>query len=547
MLSHLFSISTASIIVVVAATILLTYSLFFPVRILCREEHTLSFWWKILGLFVLFFICSFMAFGYMLIIRAVSTTELLMSLILLSGSIFVFLVVRLSMMSIEGIKKSAAKEQHRALHDDLTGLPNRLLLNDRIDHGILVAERHQESMAIVMLDLNRFKEINDALGHFYGDYVLQEIAARLRETVRKSDTVARFGGDEFAIVLPNSDLEQAIAICQKISASIEEPILIEGHNVSVGMSAGISTFPEHARDSETLLQHADVAMYEAKRNDITFVVYSHDQNNDTWKRLVLIGELRNAIRNKQLTLHYQPKINFIGGHLCGVEALVRWEHPEKGTLGPDTFIELSEQTGMINDLTYWVLNNSLEQCAIWHKEGLKINISVNLSIKNLQDNKFPDTVQSLLKTWQIKPKYLTLEITETSMMIDPKRVNKSIEKLHEIGVKIAIDDYGAGYSSLSYLRNFPAIEVKIDKSFIMNMLTNEEDAIIVNSTIDLAHNMGMQVVAEGVESIDVSNSLEKQGCDIIQGFHICKPLPVAEFNDWFKNSLWKNPRAYRSN
>ncbi len=464
--------------------------------------------------------------------------KFIVSLILFWGSVFVVMVVRLSLLSMQRIERLADKERHRALHDQLTELPNRWLLQERLDYAILQAKRRQETLAVLSIDLNRFKEINDSLGHFYGDYLLQEVASRLAKVMRESDTLSRFGGDEFAVLVPNASLEQTIQVCRKVTTVLDEPFIIEGHNLNVGASIGIVLYPEHGQDSETLIQHADIAMYEAKRNEVMYAVFEPGQDESTWKRLILIGELREALAKEQFVLFYQPKVSVRDKHLAGVEALVRWQHPEKGLIPPDEFIPLVEQAGLSKLLTNLVLDNALQQMAHWKKDGTSLTMSVNLSVKNLHDLEFPIDVERLLKKWQTNPSQLFLEITESSMLIDPTRVNKVVVKLKNLGLNLSIDDYGSGYSSLSYLRKFPAKEIKIDKSLIIDMIHNEDNAVIVKSTIDMIHNIGCEAVAEGVEDEETLELLEDLGCDLIQGFHICKPMSVQNIDSWFDAKSW---------
>jgi len=515
---------------VAVGVILLVFSLI-PTQKICQRRNQLYKGWKWLGALICFFIFGYILYISVLLNGRSNTQDLIVSTILLSGSIFVVLVVHLSLASIR-------RSEHLALHDELTELPNRALMEERLDYGLMVANRQQEPLAVLLMDLVRFKEINDSLGHFYGDYVLQEVAHRMQGLVRNSDTLARVGSDEFALILPATTLSQAVMISQKISEAVEEPFMIEGHNINVGISIGIAMYPEHGIDCESLILYADVAMYDAKRNGVIYAIFNPGQDRITFNRLVMIGELRKALQGNQMFLDYQPQVSLKEKGVVGVEALLRWYHPEKGIIGPDDFIPLAEQAGLIKNLTTLVLDKALEQCALWKQDGLHIPIAVNLSIKNLHDINFPNEVKKMLEKWGIDPHLFVLEITESCIIVDQERVIRVVKELENIGVKLSIDDFGTGYSSISYLKRFPAREIKIDKSFIIDMLSNEENAIIVKSTIDMAHNIGCKVVAEGVEDEETLNVLVGLGCDFIQGFHVCRPLSPSQITDWFRSSSW---------
>ena len=522
---------------VLAGIVLLAFSLK-PTRKICRRKHQLYTSWKFLAVLILFFIVGYILFLKIVLEAPASNLEMIVATILFSGAVFVIMVVRLSLTSIRVSEHLAALERHRALHDELTELPNRVLVEERLDHGLKLAKRHGNSLAFLLMDLVRFKEINDSLGHFYGDYVLQEVAHRMGAVVRESDTLARFGGDEFALVVLDTSPEQAVMISMKIADAIDQPFMIEGHSLKVGISIGIAMYPDHGADSDTLVQRADVAMYEAKRNEVIYAVFKHEQHRTTFNRLVLIGELRDAINNNDLFLCYQPKISIQDKALVGVEALARWQHPERGLIGPDDFVALVEQAGLCKPFTNLILDKALGQCAKWQQAGYHIPVSVNLSIKNLHDLDFPDDVDILLHKWQVKPEMLLLEITESSIVVDQERVVKVITELRKMGLQLSIDDFGTGYSSIVYLKKFPAQEIKIDKSFITDMLQNEDNAVIVKSTIEMVHNIGRKVVAEGVEDEDTMQFLVELGCDIIQGFHLCRPLPDNELQQWLDTTDW---------
>ncbi len=435
-------------------------------------------------------------------------------------------------------KEQMAALEYQALHDALTALPNRTLFSDRVSQAILRASRDGSQLALVLTDLDRFKEINDTLGHQNGDLILQQVAQRLRSALRESDTIARLGGDEFAMVLPAVELDQAIAIAQKLAIVLEEPFIIEEHALHVGASFGIAMFPDHGRDEGALMRHADVAMYVAKRGNLGYAIYDPAKDQHSLRNLSLMGELRAAIEHNDLILYYQPKISLSTGRVIGVEALVRWRHPRYGLMFPDGFIPLAEQVGLINPLTEWVVRAAAEQCRKWHDAGLSLTIAVNLSARNLLDSQFPKVLASLLQDMRTQSSRLCLEITETAMMADPARALTVLGGLREMGVGLSIDDFGTGYSSLAYLKQLPVHELKIDKSFVMGMAVDESDAVIVRSTIDLAHNIGLKVVAEGVEDKVAYDLLEGLGCDVAQGYYISRPMPIEEFERWFHESPW---------
>lgn len=439
-------------------------------------------------------------------------------------------------------KKVQARQivlEHQALHDALTGLPNRSLLMDRLQHSIVSAKRKHQTLALLMLDLDRFKEVNDTLGHDTGDRLLMEVGARLLDTLRETDTIARLGGDEFCILLPESDAEVAQKIALRILQSLEQSITIDTHQLLVGASIGIAVYPEHGDTPQTLLQRADVAMYVAKRNKLGQALYTTESDQHSVKRLELTGDLRAALTGNELELHYQPKIQIAGGAITGVEALLRWTHPRYGRIPPDQIIPLAEQTGLIRPLTRWVLDTALQQCAEWKRSGIDIHVAVNLSAYCLQDSGLTDWIQAWFDQHPLTTQHLILEVTESAMMSDPKQAIQVLTQLDAMGINISVDDFGTGFSSLAYLKQLPIDELKIDKSFVMDMLKNDNDAVIVRSTIDLAHNLGMRIVAEGVESQEMLDLLEILSCDFAQGYHISRPIPGAEFSAW-----WSSKKLY---
>ena len=425
--------------------------------------------------------------------------------------------------------------EHQALHDGLTGLPNRLLLQDRVNQAIGMAVRDGRPFALCVIDLDRFKDVNDSLGHLAGDQLLQEVAYRLRQALRATDTVARLGGDEFAIVLPEADAEAATLAAQKLVEALAASLVLEGHEVAVGASIGIALFPENGDDADTLLRRADVAMYVAKQARGGYALYAPDQDQSSSQRLSLVGALRRAIADDELTLHYQPKVDCRTGAVAGVEALVRWQHPQYGLMAPDQFIPLAEQTGLIRPLTRWVMNAAVSQTRKWHDQGLLLSVAVNLSAHDLQDAELAVWVRQLLARWNVGAEWLKLELTESALMADPTQALQVLTELCDLGVRIAIDDFGTGYSSLGYLKRLPAHEIKIDRSFVADMAAQERDHAIVRSTIDLGHNLGLSAVAEGVEDKRTLELLIRLGCDLAQGFYLSRPLPPESVAEWCRN------------
>jgi diguanylate cyclase (GGDEF)-like protein/PAS domain S-box-containing protein len=450
-----------------------------------------------------------------------------------------FIIAMVEDITVRKVQEEAL--EHRALHDGLTDLPNRSLLNDRLNQAILSGRREEESVALLVMDLDRFKEVNDAFGHHSGDVLLQQVALRLREELRGSDTVARLGGDEFAMVLPNiGGLPGAARAARKILRALEAPFGIERETVDIGASLGIALFPDHGEDADTLLRHADVAMYVAKRSGTGFAFYTIEQDTHSPTRLALLAELRHAIEEGNLMLHYQPKLEIRTGRIVGAEALLRWEHPQQGLLMPDDFIPLAEHTGLIRPLGLWVIDAALRQCKAWQRAGLKLKLAINLSMRNLHDPQLPETFERLLKRHGLAAGWLQVEITESALMADPEHSMRVLTALERMGIRLAVDDYGTGYSSLAYLRRLPVDELKIDKSFVLDMAREENDAVIVRSTIELGHNLGLTVTAEGVEDRQTWDLLAANDCDLAQGYFFSQPLSARELNRMLR---LQTPRA----
>ncbi len=442
------------------------------------------------------------------------------------------------------LQQARDEAHHQALHDGLTGLPNRTLLVDRLQQAILLAERDATGLGLLVMDLDRFKDVNDTLGHHTGDELLQQVATRLRQVVRASDTVARMGGDEFAIVLPAAgDATVATHLASVIVDALERPFTVGGHQVSIGASVGLAVYPDHGNDAKTLLRHADVAMYVAKRAGGGHAIYSCEQDVNDPHRLELIGQLREAIDNDQLVLHYQPKVSLSTGDCVRVEALVRWNHPQRGLVPPDQFIPLAEQTGLIRPLTKWVLAAAVRQVRVWQDAGLAIAVAVNLSMRNLHDRDLVEQVAELLRTWDVPPTSLKVEVTESAVMTDPGRALATLSQIRDMGVEVSIDDFGTGFSSLSYLKHLPVAEIKLDRSFVRDMQLNENDFAIVRSTVELAHQLGLHVVAEGVEDRATWDLLVGLQCDTAQGYFMSRPLPASDLQRWLHESRDYMPQS----
>lgn len=450
----------------------------------------------------------------------------------LFGMAIAFVVLR-------NANRQARSLQHQALFDSLTDLPNRVLFLDRLQQAVLVGRRGQQQFSVLAMDLNRFKEINDALGHHAGDQVLQEVARRVRGCLRESDTFARMGGDEFMILLSTAvSAEGAAAVAKKILAALMPPVRLSGRHLEVSASLGIALFPVHGGIADVLLRSADAAMYSAKRQGGGFRIYSTDLDQRADEHVTLQAELREAIETDQLLLHYQPKIDFATSRVSGVEALVRWQHPSRGLLFPDTFIGIAEQSGLIRALTLDVLRKALRQGRTWHQAGLDLSIAVNISALSTQDPEFPDQVADLLGEAGVPGSYLELEITETAVMMGPGRAVDCIRRLNELGVQVAIDDFGTGYSSMTHLKELLVAKIKIDKSFVKDMVVNRNDATIVRSTVELGHSLGLKVIAEGVEGQGTWDQLKALGCDAAQGYYMSRPVPAEQLQKWLQESPW---------
>ncbi|MEO8332587.1 MAG: EAL domain-containing protein [Gallionella sp.] len=429
--------------------------------------------------------------------------------------------------------------RHQAQHDALTNLPNRVLLHDRLQQAILICRREKKTLALIMMDLDRFKSINDTLGHHSGDLVLQQVAKRLLYVLRVSDTVARLGGDEFAILLPSVNGHTGVVItAKKIIEAVKEPLKLENQMLHISASLGIVLFPEHGDDPAALMRCADVAMYSAKNAQTGFEIYNVEQDLENTRKIYLQNDLRGAIEGNQLILHYQPKIDLATNRVCSVEALVRWQHPTEGLVFPDDFVPIAEQNSLIKLLTREVLRMALRQLSKWKTTGLALPVAINISGVNLQDPTFSDQVVEILGEFSVSPSMIEMEITETAIMEDPMSAIKTVNKLRDIGIVISIDDFGTGYSSMAYLKKLLVAKIKVDKSFVMDMAKNANDLVIVRSTIELAHNLGLTVIAEGVESEEILEQLRSLGCDVAQGYYMSRPISADKLNEWLEKSIW---------
>jgi diguanylate cyclase (GGDEF)-like protein len=467
---------------------------------------------------------------YQPIARAAATTFLPTAGVFEAALILLFiaLVPILRRVTVR-LRRQMEEIQHRALYDQLSGLPNRNLFRDRVEQALLAARREGGSAAVMFLDIDHFKEINDTLGHEAGDLLLQAVGTRLRDEMRESETIARLGGDEFAI-LCSGPADGAALLAERLHGALHEAFIVCDFPLEVRMSIGIATYPEHGDDVDTVLRHADVAMYLAKEAHAGTAVYDPDQDMNDAARLALAGELRRAIENEELVLHFQPKCELESGCIVGVEALARWVHPERGFIPPNEFIPIAERTGLIKPLSRYVIATALRQCGAWRASGLDLHVAVNLTIPDLLDLELPDLIAGLLMETEVRADQLELEITESTILADPFRVRQVLTRLNEMGLRLAIDDFGTGYSSLAYLRQLPVQTIKIDRSFVMDMCESASDATIVRSTIDLGRNLGLDVVAEGVETQEAWDALRLQGCTLAQGYFISKPLPAEELS-----------------
>jgi diguanylate cyclase (GGDEF)-like protein len=431
-------------------------------------------------------------------------------------------------------KSRSDKLQRIATTDELTGLGNREEFHAAIGRRIAAAGESEARFAVLLMDLDRFKEINDTLGHHYGDVLLKELGPRLTSSIGEGGFVARLGGDEFGILLgeDTDDIAVLDVVIERMFKSVSQPFMIDELSLEVGASVGVARFPQDGEDSHALLRCADIAMYAAKETQTEYKIYTAEQNQHSKRRLGVLSGIRHALVQDEIVVHYQPIIDLDKMSVRGAEGLVRWQHPEHGLIPPGAFVQTVEQTGLIGPLTRHVLERSIAECAAWRKDGREMSVAVNLSVRNLLDHDLPKEIERLLSTYGLPPEALQLEITESMIMSDPERALATVTRLSRLGARLSVDDFGTGYSSLANLRKMPIDELKIDRSFVSPMMHNESDLIIVRSTINLGHDLGLNVIAEGVEDNPTLEELAMLGCDLAQGYHVSKPMPADAFNTW---------------
>jgi len=466
---------------------------------------------------------------------------------MVTGLIILWLAGWLGIIISSAISKKLQAQtdaiQYQSTHDNLTGLPNRLRLYEKLEKAIVQAKKDQSQLALIVMDLNRFKEVNDTLGHDIGDQLLCQIADRLQRLLSESDTLARMGGDEFTVLLTLTNMTQVQDTIDNITAALQKPFLINDLLLEAETSLGIACYPQHGEDTRTLIRHADTAMYLAKHHGELFAFYDRSKDPHSLKRLTLMGDLRRAIEEGGLELYYQPKADISQCQINSVEALLRWRHPIYGYIQPDVFVSLAEQTGIIKPLTWWTLKTGIAQCVNWHAQGLRLSVAINLSPRMLHNLDIPVEIQAMLTDFGLAAEFLELEITESAIMQEPERAQEILGQLHNMGVRLSIDDFGTGYTSLAYLKNLPVDEIKIDMSFVQGMLNDKADAMIVRSIIELAHNMDYQVVAEGVSTEALFQRLANEGCEVAQGAFISYAMSVEDFNNWRRDSVWGIPAS----
>ena len=426
--------------------------------------------------------------------------------------------------------------EYLAHYDTLTDLPNRILLKDGLETQIdLLGVQGKQSVALFVIDLDQFKEINDTLGHDVGDNIIKEVGRRLDNLLNEQEIIGRLGGDEFGIVLPGMNQYTAESLVSSIRYILDVPFVMDEQTFNVDASIGIAVAPEHGTDAVTLIRHAEIAMYQAKGKGMGYAFYDAQQDPHSTDRLELIGELKRAMRDKELFLYFQPKLDVLSGKVIAAEALIRWNHPTRGLIYPDDFILFAEKTELIRYLTKYVLDAAVKECAFWHAAGHHLSVAVNLAARNIQDEVTPGHVAEVLKKYDLDAKYLMLEITETAIVGNPERAIDIMACLDQMGVKLSIDDFGTGYTSLSHLKRLPVDEIKIDRSFVTDMLNDSGHSAVVSTIINLAHNLDLSVVAEGVEDNAAKQELEKYGCDTLQGNYIGRPMTEEEFIKWLDN------------
>jgi diguanylate cyclase (GGDEF)-like protein len=523
------------VLLLLIGTLLIILSVL-PAMKICRSDK--RFGWRTLFGLILLFSLGYLFFLFLLANKqSIEQIDIIVSFILLGGGGFVFLVIRLSLVSITQAQELAKHERYRALHDPLTGLPNRKLFSININKTIELSKKNNSSFAVLMIDLDRFKEVNDTLGHDIGDGVLVEISKRFSEVINKDQLVARLGGDEFALVIPDVDNHHAISVCIALHESLHTLISIQHYDLVVDMSVGVAMYPKHGKDMRTLLKNSDMAMYQSKKDKVDSLVYDTSLHRDSLKRLELISGIKQALINDDFELYYQPIIDAKDNKTRAIEVLIRW--PKLG-IGPDVFIPLAEEVNIINEITLWVLNKVLEQVKKWSVDYPNLKININISVLDLKDVNFPNKVTELLDSFAVPANMLIFEMIESAMMLDVERVKKVIQELSNLGIDFAIDDFGIGFSSLSLLRELPSNLIKIDRSFISTIQSEKDNKAIVKATIDLAHSIGRSVVAEGVENDEIARLLLTMGCDYLQGDGISRPLDSDATGLWLAQHYFDN-------
>ena len=422
--------------------------------------------------------------------------------------------------------------------DALTNLPNRKFFHERLQQFVQTTQKEKSGLALLVLGLDRFREVNHTLGLQRGDWLLREVARRFEIVTCNSVARARLGGDEYAAVFPDTTKQNIEIVCAMVLRSLASPFVVERVPIDLSGSIGVALCPEHGVDPNLLFQRANIALDLAKQTGRSYTIYDPVSDPYNQQKFAYLGSLRNAIEQQQLVLHYQPKIDLRTRRICGLEALVRWNHPKIGLIPPYHFISVAERTGLIHPLTQWVLTTALDQCKLWHRAGIDVSVAVNLSPRDFHEDRLAKYIAGLLKERGLPPTYLELEITESLIMAETVHVSDALGRLSEMGVCAYIDDFGTGYSSLRLLKKLPVAGIKIDKSFVSQMMLDDNDAVIVRSTIELGHNLGLNVIAEGVESLAICNRLTALGCDIAQGYHMSRPKPARELDRWFAESPW---------
>jgi diguanylate cyclase (GGDEF)-like protein len=442
-------------------------------------------------------------------------------------------------------KRRSEQLQRVATTDELTGLANRERFREVVEERLAAARREGSTLSVLLMDLDRFKEINDTLGHHYGDVLLRDLGPRLVAAIGNGGLVARLGGDEFGILLPydTDDLGVLDRVIDRLFTCVSEPFAVDELSLEVGASVGVARFPHDGEDSHALLRCADIAMYAAKESQTDYKIYTAEQNQHSIRRLSVLSDIRHALVSDQIVVHFQPIIDLDDLRVRGAEGLVRWQHPELGLIPPGAFVNTIEQTGLIGPLTRHVLERSIAECAAWRRDGRELSVAVNLSVRNLLDRDLPKEIERILAAYSLPADALQLEITESMIMSDPDRAVATVSRLSALGVRMSVDDFGTGYSSLANLRRLPIDELKIDRSFVSPMLRDESDLIIVRSTINLGHDLGLRIIAEGVEDGPTLDRLALLGCDLAQGYHVSRPMPADAFNVWLDESSPVGPPA----